>query len=138
MRNYPREIRHALRADPILAAVLGEDKDGEVKVYTPLVKTGVEAPYLTFQIVPTFAPISAYGDHEVIEAFQISVTSWSSTNMEAWSLADITDDALKRADYDFDPYRLMHVLRTSTPFDLVDRESKLFYLAVQYQFALGR
>jgi hypothetical protein len=57
--------------------------------------------------------------------------------MEAWSLADITDDAVKRGDYGFEPYTLMQVLRVAMPIELPDRDTGLAYVTVQYQFALS-
>lgn len=136
--NLAREIRHALRSDPILAAVVGEDEDHEIKVYTPLAKANVQAPYITFSIVPSTGPISAYGDSEVIEPFRVAVTSWATGGMEVWQVADVADDALKRADYDFGGYELMFLNRVSTPQEFRDRDTNLSYIVVLYEIAIGR
>jgi len=138
MNNMPREIRHALRADPILQAMLGYDNDGEVKVYTPLAKPNVEAPYVTFSIIPNQGPVAVYGDSEVLEPFPVAISAWGRDGIEAWSIADAVDDAAKRADYSFEPYDLMYVLRTSTPREFQDRDTGLFYLVTSYSYALGR
>lgn len=135
--NWPREIRHALRADPILEAVVGRDQDGEVKVYSPDAKSNIEFPYITFSIFAPTEPIRVYGDDEAITPFRIALTSWARDSSEAWQLADVADDAVKRADYSFEPYSLMQVLRVAMPQELTD-PTGLTYLVVQYQYNLGR
>lgn len=136
--NYIRPIRHALRADPILEAVVGRDANDEVKVYTPLAKTNVTAPYVTFSMVPVAGPVSVYGDDEVLEPFQIAVTGWGRDSMEAWSIADVVDDAIKAGDYSYEPYELIQILRISTPEEMPDRDTDLRQVMVRYQFVLGR
>ncbi len=136
--NWASEIQHALRADPILQAVVGNDSDGETKIYGPNAKSNIVAPYVVFSIIPTQEPIRAYGDDEAIHAFRVAIASWARDSGEAWQLADVTDDALKRADYSFEPYQVMNVLRVAMPQELQDRDTLSFYLTVQYQFNLGR
>lgn len=137
MNNWPREIRHALRADPILAALVGQDAAGEVKVYTPLAKSGTKGPYVTFAMGPG-GPIGTYGDLESIEPFRVIFGSWCEGQREAWQLADAVDDAIQRADYSFEPYYIIYIKRATTPEEYVDRDLGLNWTRVEYDFALGR
>lgn len=136
--NIVRTIRRALREDPILDAIVGKDKDGEVKVYTPLGKANITAPYVTFGIVPIGGPIPVYGDSEVLEDFEVGITSWGRTSIEAWDVADAADDAIKLADYSFEPWELVQVIRTTTPEEAGDRDTDLRQVRVRYRFMLGR
>jgi len=136
--NLMREIRHGLRTDTILQAVVGEDDDGEIKVYSPLAKSNAVAPYVTLQMNITVGPIDAYGQEEAVEAFRLTVSSWGRDTNEGWQVADVADDAIKRADYSFEPAHLIFVRRATTPHDLIDRDTGLAYVVVQYDFAIGR
>lgn len=138
MRNLVQPIRHALRADPILEAMVGQDAQGEVKVYTPIGKSNIVAPYIAFVMVPVAGPVSVYGDDEVMEPFQVAFTSWGRDSNEAWAVADVMDDAIKRGDYDYAPYELIQVLRISTPDEMPDRDTDMRQVMVRYQFVLGR
>lgn len=136
--NPASVIRRALRDDPIFQAVVGLDPDGEYKAYSPKAKVNAQAPYVVVQIIPSQSPIRVYGDDESILVIQASIGSWGRDSEEAWQIADVADDALKRADYSFEPYSLMQILRTSMPFEQQDRDTNLSYLTVIYQLALQR
>jgi hypothetical protein len=127
-----------MRSDPILAAIVGEDQDHEVKVYTPLAKSNAEAPYVTFALPGISDVIPVYGDTEALESFEIAVTSWARTGNEVWQVADAADDALKSADYSWEPSYTLYMRRISTPVELRDRDTNLHYLVVRYEFAIGR
>jgi hypothetical protein len=117
---------------------VGRDKDDEVKVYVTLAKANVTAPYLTFAIVPIGGPTAVYGDTEVLEDFEVAVASWGRDSLEAWNIADVADDALKRGDYSFEPYELIGINRTTTPHELPDRDTDLRQVVVRYRFMIGR
>lgn len=138
MSNWPREIRHALRADPILSAVVGTDDDNEVKIYNVKGKENIAAPFITLQILVLQDPLRVYGDDETVQSFRVAVGSWGRDSIEAWQVADVADDAIKQADYSFEPYTLMQVLRIQMPVELQDRDTGEYYLTTQYQFNLGR
>lgn len=139
MINFIKPIRHALRGDPIVQAVVGNDDDGETKVYASVAKKDVKAPYIVIQIPQIGGgPIPVYGDGEVLEGFRVVLTSWGRTADEAWQVADVADDALKRGDYSYEPYELIQLMRVSSPQELPDRDTPLRQVIVQYQLALGR
>lgn len=138
MLNLMDVIRRALRADPILQAAVGEDSDGEYKIYTTLGKTGVTPPYVVLQLVPDVGPSPLYGEAEGLESFGIMATSWAENPTEAWQLADFVDDAIERADFDFTPHDLMLVRRDQSPQELPDRDTNWRQVVVPYRFLIGR
>jgi hypothetical protein len=131
-------IRRALRDDPLIKAVVGQDADTEVKVYSSVGKPDVQAPYIVFGLIPGPGPIGTYGRPDAWEPFTIQTTSWGRTPQEAWSVADILDDAIVSADYVFEPGYLARVARVSTPEELPDRDTNLRQVVVQYEFKVGR
>lgn len=138
MINLVDPIRRALRSDAIIAAMIGKDENNEIKVYTTIAKTNAQAPYVVVQIVPASGPEGAYGNLNVWEPFQIQVTSWGRSPQEAWSLADVVDNAMILADYSFEPAELALVRRQSTPVELNDRDTNLRQVIVRYELKLGR
>jgi uncharacterized protein DUF3168 len=138
MREVVDAIRHALRDDSVIEAIVGRDKDNEVKVYQGLAKSNVEAPYIVWNLIPGNQPTGAYGDDYAFQEILVQITSWGRNPHECWQLADITEEAVVKASYDVDPWTVAKVRRVNFPQELPDRDTNLTQVPVQYRFLLGR
>lgn len=141
MKQFPEVIRRVMRRNLGVKQFVGEDKDGEIKVYNGVVKSGVKPPYVFMNIIPNaIAPTSLYGEKYGIISFSVQVTSWAQTSKQVWELAGLVHEAIESNEYQYEdtvPYQLMIQKLTSWPQELPDRDTNLRQVVAVYDFAFS-
>lgn len=138
MKDVIESIRRVLRNDSLIFSIVGEDVDGEIKVYQAIAKQDSDAPYIVMAPAPGAAPISAYGEMYAIETFTLQLTPWGRNSKEAWQLSDAIQDAVEVGQYDAGAWSFMKGKRITFPQELPDRDTGLVQVPVIYEFQFGK
>ncbi|CAM3743873.1 DUF3168 domain-containing protein [Cohnella lubricantis] len=86
MIDMKPEVLAALRGDSTLAALIGKDANGNVKVYPEVAPDGTAEPYITFFEVTNFEATNA-DDEEVESEIHMQVDIWTKGNTGPAALA---------------------------------------------------
>jgi len=136
--DFRHAIRGALVDDPMVLAVVGLDRFGNMKVYEGKGLKDEDPPYIVWQMIPGEVPQGTYGDVDSIQEKNFQVTAWGRDNEEAWQLWYIIEQALKDTEFVTDPWNVIFLRKMGDEASLPDQGTNWFQVPGTWRASLVR